>query len=454
MKNHKILCFLSFFFLSLMSCEKFLDVRSDSKLVKVSTVADVQAVLDAYTVMNMGYPSDGEASADNYFLLDDNYNALAPEEKNIYSWAGNSQRPTSNSQWFNSYRVVYYANLALQVLDNLKDNTDVLQHNTLRGSALFFRAFSFFNLAQLYADPYTTVNLSKPGIPLRLSPDIDYDSDRGTVQQVYDRITQDLKESVSLLPYTSGIKSRPNKIAAFAALARVYLSMRNYDQAGIYADSCLKKYSTLMNYNAISTTSTTPFARFNGEVIFQSLLTPGVTISPNSAKVNLNLYNSYDANDLRKKIFFKASGTDFRFTGNYEPVTTAAFFNGLATDEMYLIRAECYARNGKLPEALADLNTLMKTRWLAGNVNFIASNADEALKLILAERRKELIFRGLRWSDLRRLNPDPNQAITLSRSAVVNGQTQVFSLPANDLRYTLLIPLDVMNRTRLIQNPR
>ena len=71
------------------------------------------------------------------------------------------------------------------------------------------------------------------------------------------------------------------------------------------------------------------------------------------------------------------------------------------------------------------------------------------MALILLERRKELLMRGLRWMDLKRLNME-GAAITLTRT--VNGQ--VYTLPPNDLRYALPIPEDVIAISGMQQNPR
>jgi len=450
------------------SCNKYLDVKQNSSQSLISSAADCQAVLDNYQAMNTHFPSDGEAQADNYYLSDTNYNTLSPEDAQFYTWAKSAQRSSSTLQWVNTYQTVYYANTILQALTTIGlGGADQATINGIKGSALFFRAFSFYQIAQLYCKPYTTATAGQdPGIPIRLTGDINAKSVRGTVQQTYDQIVGDMKTAVSLLPNTSIIASRPNKASAYAFLARIYLSMGDYADAGSAANSSLELNSGLIDYNTVSTTTAIPFApRFNKEVLFQSIMTNvlyiisganyqpyGNTLNPSIARVDSNLYATYDANDLRKQIFFKAgSDSGYKFTGDYEPTTTATFFDGLATDEVYLIRAECYARAGNAIAAITDLNTLLKTRWVTGTyVNMTATNADDALSKILTERRKELIFRGLRWSDLRRLNMDSRFQVTLTH--VVNGQT--YTLPPNDLRYVQLFPVDVIANSTMAQNSR
>lgn len=453
--NRKNLLFKIIILLSIgmIACKKdFLEVRPNSKKVQFSA-ADCQALLDNFDVMNALYPIDGEISSDDYYLRTPTYlGFIEPAMRDLYRWDPAAQRIMGGG-WVSPYNVVYNANLVLQVLQDDPAKLDQITINTLKGSALFFRAHTFYQIAQLYAKPYSQTTANQDlGIPVRTSPDLEVESQRGTVKQTYDRILQDLKDAASLLPITSALKSRPNRVAAFAALARTYLSMEDYNNAGNYADSCLKYYGTLIDYNTISKTSMTPFARFNDEVIFHSTTNAAQAVQPSSALVDTLLYQSYDNNDLRKVIFFKQVAAGRRYTGNYNPVTNSAFFNGFATDEVYLIRAECYARNGKITEAMNDLNTLMKKRWLNTILYpiIVAGTADEALRKILEERRKELLFRGIRWSDLRRLNKDSRFEKTLIRN--IDGTT--YTLPPNDLRYVLLISQQVMNNANFEQNPR
>ena len=234
-------------------------------------------------------------------------------------------------------------------------------------------------------------------------------------------------------------------------LARVYLSMQDYDNALIYADACLQQYNTLIDYNPpISTTSTSPFLPFNDEVIFNITLNNYGIFFGTRAIIDSTLYKSYNTNDLRRTIFFRTVSGNPVWKGSYFGGSTK--FSGLATDEVYLIRAECNARKGNTAPALADLNTLMQKRW-KNTVTFppvTAIDADDALRKILIERRKELIFRGLRWTDLRRLNKDTRFAVILTRT--VTGQPN--TLPNNDQRYVLPIPDDVIRISGIAQNPR
>jgi hypothetical protein len=161
--------------------------------------------------------------------------------------------------------------------------------------------------------------------------------------------------------------------------------------------------------------------------------------------VDTALYQSYQPNDLRKTCYYSSNGA---FIGSYD--VSRLMFGGIATEEMYLARAECEARLGNTQDAMTDLNTLLVTRWVSGTfTKYTATSATDALGQILMERRKELAFRGTRWMDLRRLNKDPNYAITLTRN--INGQ--IFTLQPNSPRYVFEIPPDEELLDPLPQNP-
>ena len=93
----------------------------------------------------------------------------------------------------------------------------------------------------------------------------------------------------------------------------------------------------------------------------------------------------------------------------------------------------------------------MKNRWLAGlYTDFYNTDRNTIIAKILAERRKELIFRGLRWPDLKRLNLHDKYKTQLKR--IIDGKE--YLLEPNSLKYALLIPQDAIDEGKLVQNKR
>jgi len=297
-------------------------------------------------------------------------------------------------------------------------------------------------------DPSTS--RTDPGICLRLSPDFNIGTNRATVQQCYDQILEDLQTALDLLPSTSSYKTQPSKWAANALFARIYLAMRNYSKAFSYADACLLQNGVLTDYNTLNLSSFNISNTLLDEDIFHTSLVGYYLLGRTRAIIDSTLYNSYNQNDLRKTLFFFPTNGSFRFRGSYDYNNNK--FSGLATDEIYLIRAECNARAGNVVAAMNDLNTLLIKRWSNNGswVPFTATDADDALRKILIERRKELIFRGLRWTDLRRFNKEDAFKKTLTR--IINGIT--YTLTPNNIKYAVPIPPTEVQLSGISQNPR
>jgi starch-binding outer membrane protein, SusD/RagB family len=221
----------------------------------------------------------------------------------------------------------------------------------------------------------------------------------------------------------------------------------------VYANSFLMQNSTLADYNSTSfnltaTTAAATGLRLNVEDVFHCTYTLYSVLYPNGI-IDSTLSGSYNSNDLRRSLYFNYTGTVAKYKGSYDG--SAALYGGLTTSEMYLVRAECFARKNDANSAMNDLNTLLQKRWKTGTfTSLTATSASDALSKILVERRKELVFRGLRWSDLRRLNKEVSLAVTLTR--LVNGQT--YTLVPNDKKYVLPIPDQEIQLSGIAQNPR
>lgn len=438
----------------LISCKKdFLEAKPDKSLVVPSTLADFQALLDNTDIMNSAMPYLGEISSDEYYLQYDTWNALThPPEKNGYIWAKEIYEGTPSYDWEYMYRIVFYANNVLEGLEKIKNTDDPRHYNELKGSALFFRAYAFYQLSQLFCAPYSASSSNDgPGIPLRLQADINLPSKRASIADSYTRIIDDLTASTALLPLAVLYKTRPCKTAAYVMLSKVYLVMQDYSRSLLYADSALMQpTSQLMDFNKLNTLASYPVGQYNEEVIFQTTLDYATCLSSSRLNIDTVLYSSYSDSDLRKTTLFTLKSGRLVFKGNYNG-SSPYYFSGLALDEVYLNKAECLARRGKVQEAMNVLNMLLIKRYRSGSFSpLTASSGEAALQLVLQERRKELLFRGIRWSDLRRLNLDPSTSKTLHR--LVGGQT--YELLPNSPNYVFAIEDNVIHLSGMAQNTR
>jgi starch-binding outer membrane protein, SusD/RagB family len=414
-----------------------LDQPRDSSLNVLNTAAEARALLDNIDVMRET-PALAEISADNFYISDtETYDAT---ELNAYLWKEDIFEGRKQiGDWNKPYQQVYYANAVLDALPRLS-TSDKQQLDEIKGTALAF--------SKLY-DEATAAE--EWGIPLRLTADPTEVVGRATVAATYRQIIQDAKGSARWLPQTPDPlrKNRPSAPASYALLARVYLSMSDYRNAALYADSCLMLYTTLLNYNSLDAAS--GFTTNNGEVLYQSnLLSTANMFYPKKCFIDPDLYRSYASDDLRRQLFFSINNMGLPVP-RYNYSGSIAMFSGLAVDEVLLIRAECNARMQNAAGALQDLTTLMQHRWKNGAYPPpVSSTAKEVLDQVLAERRKELVFRGTRLADIRRYNKQ-GAGISLQRRYK---QTD-YLLDAGSQKFVLPIPPDVIAvNDGIKQNPR
>jgi hypothetical protein len=119
--------------------------------------------------------------------------------------------------------------------------------------------------------------------------------------------------------------------------------------------------------------------------------------------------------------------------------------------EMYLIAAEALARNNQEAASKTLFTTLMQNR----NPSYVQSTNTGAAYIteVLNSRRLELWGEGFRWFDLKRLNLPlvRNDSGSNHVSTVINN---VWTVPATDNRWTLLIPInEIQNNSLCTQNP-
>ncbi|WP_257883310.1 RagB/SusD family nutrient uptake outer membrane protein [Hymenobacter sp. DG01] len=334
--------------------------------------------------------------------------------------------------WTQMYQAVNGANNVLAALPGLSDPLlTATEKNQLLGEAYFLRALVYFDLGRGWG-----------GVPLVLTPTRTKENGRGirrsTLAQTYDQVLADLTQAEALLP-EAATRNRAVKAAARALRARLHLYRQQWTEAETYATQVISSgnYGLVTPYRAISTA---PF--LSRESVFE-----------------LTFSNS-DANTMWNNWFPSALGGQFNFQpvpaaiallndptvgGNRSALLATTVIAGsnvtygnlysrsaqrddpsyvLRLAEQYLIRAEARAKQGKLTDALADLNAV---RARAGVPASTAATADALLLAIENERRVEFAFEADRWFDL----------VRTGRAGAVLGVTDqrrwLFPLPFNDL---------------------
>ncbi len=450
--NIYLMCIALSTLLTFVGCNKFLDVQSNSGLEVPNSLESFQKLLDASSFINMNLCSYGEISADDYFLEENTVNRLSNDYRPFYYWE--SFTYFYGNDWAAAYIPVYTANLVLDKLGEIERTPEnAMEWDKIKGSALFYRSTQFLSLVWTFAKVYDKSSAPEDlGIVLRKTSNPNVPSERASVAECYAQIIDDFKEAAALLPEKASHVMRPSKTASLASLARAYLSMSEFDSAYVYADRALALENSLLDFNDladVSVDANIPFTRFNKETLaYFELISSNPQLLFNNLLVDTTLCSLYEENDLRLKAYFIENNNGYlSFKGSY--TGDQRLFGGPAVNELFLIRAESLARLGRSEEALADLNGLLGKRYLVGAfAPYSGMSGKELVDLILVERRKELVFRGLRWIDIKRLNKE-GYDIVLKR----NIGSKEYTLLPNENRYALPLPEDIIRQTGMPQNP-
>jgi len=453
LNTYKTFAMIGMLTCSISGCSKYLGLKPDNSFSVPGSLQDLQGLLDnSEVVMNFAATGLAEIASDSYYLNETSWTAMTDErDRFLYLWQPYS--PIA-SQWTGPYQAILHANTVLKYLPSIKISPgEITVANSLRGAALFHRAYQLLHLLQVFSLPYDPAGSNDNlGVVLRKEPSLDEKISRSTVRQCYDFIIGDLKESVNLLPEKADIPTRPSKAAAYAALARAYLVMSAFENAGRYADSALMIQPDLIDYGTeINTASNVPFSKWNKEVIFDMAMNGGAPLAPARRRVNIAEYGNYEESDLRKKAFFSLNNQgEVLFKGNYNGLNSSQLFCGPTTAEMYLIRSETNIRKNRLSEAAKDINTLRAKRFASSDFSEVEFTEQKwAMDFIKKERRRELIFRGQRWPDVRRYILLGEQEETMTR--IAGGK--IYTMTAPDIvGYTYKLPDEVIDNGSLIQN--
>ena len=450
----------------LTGCNDFLDIKPKGEKIP-KTVTDYETLLNYESVQKVSdtYPT---------YLTDDVYlpdvaqgtatpglNSVEQSILNLYLFKkdvfGEAQ---DDGFWFASYNRIYYYNTVIDNIMNAEGPSEQQKHS-IRAEALISRALEYLYLVNGYAKHYDVRTAeTDPGVPLILDEDISKkDLVRASVKDVYAQIQSDLQAALPNLPaQPKGNAFRASKAAGYGILAKMYLYMGNYTEALKAANEVLeinnslldlKKYAVVKVQSSIGRTNV-PQDIDNPENIYIKFA-PYVYGLSSKVFGSDELISLFSEDDMRLQVYF---------TKNFRNIPTDKYVwapylranLAVSSPEIYLIAAECEAREGSIERAIALINKLRDNR-IKNNTDIVATDRNDALQKVLEERRRELAMSGMvRYIDLKRLNQESQFAKTITH---VTGEG-MFSLEPNSPLYVLPIPAKVMrfNKNSMKQNER
>lgn len=465
---------------ALQGCDSFLDVKPKGYTIpeKFEDYEKLMNYANLYRSLDV-YPS---FITDDILLLSKNqttvswfeYEGKSDEQRNLYSFQhGQIYTPGNNDGiWEGGYSNIFTYNAVINNVMSSPDASDT-EKKRLLAEALVGRAFEYLNLVNVYGKHYDAATAATDyGVPLVLSEEVSRTYKRNTVAEVYAQIAEDLNKATPNLSEKVAHSFRPNQSIGYAFLSRMYLYMGKYSEALTNANEALKISNELVDYKLYTTRHSTfnriiladnsdvtfPNEHYNVENIYTRMMngTSYLFKSVAASKDLLDVYKTNlatDGKDMRFELFFVTDQANFKMDANAAPEKFVGYSSfapylelnaGFTTPEIYLIAAECEARVGSIDKALGHLNKLRDSR-IKGNVHYTnipAMTKQQALKLVIDERRREFAFSGIyRLVDLKRMNREEGFAKTITHTA--EGQT--WELPANDSRYIMPVPLNVLD---------
>jgi starch-binding outer membrane protein, SusD/RagB family len=364
--------------------------------------------------------------------------------------------------WKPAYSYIYQANACIEGL--LASTTlSGSSKNQFLGEAMFLRALCYLYLVANYGDvPYVTSAANwATNTTLARTPSV----------QVYPQIISDLEAAQGELSadysISGGQRTRANKWAALALLAKAYLYNKNW----VGADSAANAVIVSGNFSLVG--PDTVFLTNSNEAILQWATNPQYSYDYNATVegycelpsygpplyyMTTQLLGAFEPGDLRYTDWVDStvySGMKYYYPYKYKVGSNQAseapakeLYVVLRLGEQYLIRAEAEANGagGGTAAAIADLNVIRNRANLPPLPGTLTGTA--LFNAVAQERRIELFAEwGNRWLDLKRTGAVDSVMAKVtplkSGGQPWNTEHQLYPIPGTEL----------LNDPNLIQNP-
>ncbi|MDO6433027.1 RagB/SusD family nutrient uptake outer membrane protein [Flavitalea sp. BT771] len=313
-----------------------------------------------------------------------------------------------------AYNTIYNANMLLENVDRSKQKLSTSVWRQIKGEALFVRALVYSRLVVLWG-----------GVPRVITTNADDNATKGgsVPDSIYSQVIGDLQGADSLLDITyawagSGPpeRTRPNRWAAKALAARIWLTMGHWVEVEAAATAVIESGDYQLEASPDSV-----FLKGSREAILQfqpvgnsinsaegySYLPADNPLAKPAFVLDPVLLAAFEPQDIRLPHWVGTkiiNGVTYAYPAKYKvraafPYREYEMVIRLA--EVLLIRAEARAQQGRLDDAISDLNRIRSRAGLADLLTGVPQT--DILAAIAQERRIELFTEwGHRWADLKR----------------------------------------------------
>ncbi|WP_258103007.1 RagB/SusD family nutrient uptake outer membrane protein [Marinoscillum sp. MHG1-6] len=447
----------------LSSCEKALDVEADGTIsgdIYADQESIEQALVGAYYSLGGIYDGidGGELFGGDFMLIP---TLIVAQNASEVSWDGTNaplyddfvdntilntnQRIESN--WRRAYEVINIVNNIIKNIDNVTTDQD-----KIHGEALAIRGMLYFELVRFWGKEYEDLTKTETSIPLLTEPIVFVEEIKtptlATVEAVYTRVVSDLTTASTLLQSLGKNDVNVSYYVCQTYLMRASMHMGDYASAKAYADTIINSgtYSlsatpteafnnfsnssedifaiqqTLSNNTGDITTGTGPtnyYSSLSGKGIGALRLQTAPFLGPTTLQ-NRPEFASNDLRGVRDMTTDDTSTPESIVGAFYRHITSTATYCSskfMSSDrvipvirlaEIYLARAEAelMATSSVSTAIVDDLNA---TRSRAGLDSLSADafpSTAELLDSIKTEKKREFIYEGLIFHDLKRWNDE------------------------------------------------
>lgn len=428
----KITTFIALAALSFTSigCDRFLDIQPEGKVVPVN-VDDYRKVL---TSAYAKYPEHKSLLAlrTDELSLDENASGFA-YNRELAMWKDTGyDSNTVEYPWVRFYSTIFYLNQIIN--EGSKTMADSPEKQQILAEAYALRAYSYFDLVNLYGKQYNAATASTDkGVPISLEIDVEQVLKPSSVQQVYDQVFADIAKAEGLMleqQQPTGNNYRFSKISLKAFQARIALYQSDWNKALDYSQQVLAIKDGLSNLN---TTNVAPHHYASVESILALENAFNGSVKNNLSYAAPELISAYNkTTDKRFGLYFEKDSDRYNVIKKGDSEFRVSF----RTAEMYFIKSEALLKLNKINEAKETLLTVLKNRYTpegyASVQNQVAPmNTTDFMNFILDERFREFAVEGQRWFDLKR---------TSQKKIIHTISGKEYILEQNDVRYTIAYP--------------